>query len=207
MTTLLTVLPLAVVMVAGPQIISAVLLSTSVDPRRNSLAFLAGVTLAVATGVTIAYWLARVLTSAADTSQDSTNDTIDVIVIVLLVLLAIRVFLRRENTEPPAWMKKLQGASPKFSFRLGLLLFVLMPTDIITEITVGAYLVRHDLAWWQGLPFIFVTVLLAAIPLLVLLLMGRRADVLLPRMRDWMTTNAWVVSELVIALFLVLTIA
>jgi small neutral amino acid transporter SnatA (MarC family) len=36
----LTVLPLAFVMIAGPQIIAAILLATGNDARRNSLAFL-----------------------------------------------------------------------------------------------------------------------------------------------------------------------
>jgi hypothetical protein len=44
---LLAILPLAIVMIAGPQIISATLIATSQDARRNSLAFLAGVALAI----------------------------------------------------------------------------------------------------------------------------------------------------------------
>ena len=43
----LTVLPLAFVMIAGPQIISATLLATGPDARRNSLALLAGAALAI----------------------------------------------------------------------------------------------------------------------------------------------------------------
>jgi hypothetical protein len=42
---------------------------------------------------------------------------------------------------------------------------------------------------------------------LILLVMGRRADKLLPRMRDWMNANSWVVSEAVIALFLVMQVS
>lgn len=42
-----TVLPLAIVMVAGPQIITAVFLATSENWRKNSAAFLTGVLLSV----------------------------------------------------------------------------------------------------------------------------------------------------------------
>lgn len=52
----------------------------------------------------------------------------------------------------------------------------------------------------------FVTGLLISSPLLVLLLMGKRADTVLPALRNWMNTNAWVVSEIVLALFLLLQI-
>jgi threonine/homoserine/homoserine lactone efflux protein len=206
-TTLLAVLPLAIVMIAGPQIISAVLLATSENPRRSSVAFLTGVTLAILLGITITYTLARLVVTGSDTSsRDDTKDVIDYVVIGLLVIVAIRVYLHREHTEPPKWMTRLQEATPWFSFRLGFLLFLLMPTDILMMITVGSYLARHDMAWWECLPFVALTLLLAATPLLVLLLMGQRAGVLLPRMRQWMTDNSWVVSEVVILFFLVLNL-
>jgi hypothetical protein len=38
----------------------------------------------------------------------------------------------------------------------------------------------------------------------VLLAMGRRAETTLPKVRNWMNTNSWVVSEIVIVFFLVL---
>jgi hypothetical protein len=56
-------------------------------------------------------------------------------------------------------------------------------------------------------PFIALTVLLVGIPLLLLLAMGPRADVYLPRARRWMDANSWVVSEVVLAFFLVVTVA
>jgi small neutral amino acid transporter SnatA (MarC family) len=43
---LLAALPMAIVMVAGPQIISAIFLATSDQARRNSVTFLLGVALA-----------------------------------------------------------------------------------------------------------------------------------------------------------------
>lgn len=50
------------------------------------------------------------------------------------------------------------------------------------------------------------TLLLAGLPLLVLLLLGERGQVLLPKLRDWMNTNSWVVSEIVLVFFLALNI-
>jgi hypothetical protein len=43
-------------------------------------------------------------------------------------------------------------------------------------------------------------------PLIVLLAMGGRAQVALPKLRDWMTHNSWVVSEIVIGFFLVMEV-
>jgi hypothetical protein len=51
-----------------------------------------------------------------------------------------------------------------------------------------------------------VTLVLVGLPLIDLLLLGRRAEKLLPRVRDWMTDNSWVISEAVIVFFLALTV-
>jgi threonine/homoserine/homoserine lactone efflux protein len=123
---------------------------------------------------------------------------IDWLIIVLFVFLMVRTYLRRRDTSAPKWMGRLQSADPRFSFRLGLLLFLVMPTDVITMFTVGASLTRNGQPWWHSLPFVGVTLLLVGLPLIDLLLLGKRAEVLLPKVRDWMTSNSWVISELVI---------
>jgi threonine/homoserine/homoserine lactone efflux protein len=204
----LTVLPLAFVMIAGPQIIAAILLATGNDARRNSLAFLAGAALAVTAGTLVAYWVTGLLERAAGPSGEGTVKTvIDWLIIVLFLFLMVRTYLRRRDTSAPKWMGRLQSADPRFSFRLGLLLFLVMPTDVITMFTVGTSLTRNGQPWWHSLPFVGVTLLLVGLPLIDLLLLGKRAEVLLPKVRDWMTSNSWVISELVIVFFLALTIS
>ena len=81
-----------------------------------------------------------------------------------------------------------------------------MPGNLVSMATVGAYLARHDVAWWHCLIVAGVTVALAGIPLLVLLVLGERAKTRLPKTRDWMTRNSWIVSEAVIAFFLLMTL-
>jgi threonine/homoserine/homoserine lactone efflux protein len=204
---LLAVLPMALVMVAGPQIVSAIFLATSGEPRRNSLAFLAGVAIATITGVTLVYWAVGAFQGSGNERGGGRGDAIDYAIIALLLFLMVRVYLKRNDTEPPKWMGRLQSATPGFAFKLGFMLFILMPTDIITMLTVGSYLARHDAPWWHALPFIFLTLLLVGLPLLMLVLLGRKAETLLPKMRAWMNTNSWVVNEVVIVFFLVMTIS
>lgn len=205
-SNILTILPMAVVMVAGPQIVSAILLATSEGARRNSLAFLSGVGIAVTAGVSLFYFVGGAANSGG-TSPGASSDVLDYVIIALLVVLAVWVYAKRKETRQPAWMGKLQTATPAYAFRLGLLLFLLMPTDIITMITVGNYLGNHGSPWWHSLLFVGMTLLLAGAPLLVLLLFGKRANEVLPKVRDWMNSNSWIVSEAVIALFLVLEIS
>jgi hypothetical protein len=50
------------------------------------------------------------------------------------------------------------------------------------------------------------TLLFLAAPSIGVVLLGRRAEVVLPKIRDWMNENAWVVSEIVLVFFAGLTI-
>lgn len=198
--TLVKLLPMAIVMVAGPQILSAIFLATTENWRRNSIAYVTGAALSITLFVTIAFFLIDGATSGGP------SDTVYIIVLVLLAAAAINVYRTRETSEPPKWMGKLQSATPRFSFRLGFLLLGIFPTDILTSFAVGSYLSNEGDPWWHLLPFLGLTLLFLALPALVLLAFGERAQGFLPKARDWMNTNSWVVNEIVIGLFIVLTI-
>jgi Sap, sulfolipid-1-addressing protein len=118
----------------------------------------------------------------------------------------VNAFRTRNTAEPPAWMGKLQTASPRFAFRLGLLLLGVFPSDLITSISVGAYLAAQGQPWWYYLAFLGVTLLLLALPALLVAIMGERAERFLPKVRDWMNQNAWIVNELVLLLFVSIVI-
>ena len=205
--TLAAILPLAFVMIAGPQIISAVFLATSEGWARNSLAYVGGAAISVTFFVTAAWLVVKgVTSSASSSSQGSTHDVIYSIILALLVLLVFVVYRGRNKTEPPKWMGRLETATPRFAFTLGLLLLGVFPTDIITSITCGSHVAQHGDGWWQVLPFVGLTLTLLAIPALLVVLLGERATVLLPKVRDWMNTNGWIVSEIVIVFFMGITI-
>ena len=202
MGSFLTILPLAIVMIAGPQIISAVFLATSEGWARNSLAYVAGAAVSITVVVTAAYLFFRGAkgTPSAE-SGGSEGRIIDGIIILLLLFAAFHVFHTRHESEPPKWMGRLQAASAGFSFKLGLLLLGVFPTDIVTAVSAGAKVAREGDAYWHVLPFIALTLLLVALPSLLVVVLGARARVLLPKVRDWMNANAWMVSEAVILLF------
>ncbi|BCJ59402.1 hypothetical protein Jiend_28240 [Micromonospora endophytica] len=177
----LTLLPLAVVMVAGTQLVAAVFFASSDRPRAASLGFLAGAAIVVCGGTTLAWLIIRFLkiSIAGGGGHRGVERGIDWFVLALLVVLAVVVFLRR-HSGPPGWMGRLQHAGPGYALRLGLLLFLVMPSDDLTMLTVGASAARHDLPWWHLLPFMLLTLVLLALPLLALLLLGHRAETVLP---------------------------
>jgi hypothetical protein len=194
------VLPMAFVMIAGPQILSSIFLATSESWRRNSAAYIAGAALSISLIVSAGYFLGR---GASD--QGASNDAIYIVILILLAAAAVHVFMTRETAEPPKFMGRLQGASPRFSFRLGFLLLGVLPADILTSFAVGSYLANQDESWWHCLPFVLLTLFLLALPALLILAFGQRAEAFLPKARDWMNSNSWIVSEIVIGLFIVIT--
>lgn len=199
--TFAKLLPMAFVMIAGPQILSAIFLATTEDWKRNSLAYVAGASLSITAIVTLAYLLIH------GASKDSgPSNTIYAFILVLLVLAALHTYLKRAESEPPKWMGKLQDASPSFSFKLGFLLLGVFPTDILTSVAAGSYAGNHGDAWWHVLPFIGLTLFLVALPMILILALGSRAQAFLPKARDWMNNNSWIVGELVIGLFILITL-
>ena len=200
----LTVLPLAIVMVAGPQILSAIFLATSEKWQKNSAALVAGVLLIVTLVVTVVYVLVRFLFDAASAANDTpTRKWLDGAILLLLVVAAVHKYMTRKTSAPPKWMGKLEEATPKMSFRLGVLLLGVFPTDIITNFVVGSSLARDGDPWAYCLPFVLLTVLFMALPALFVLILGKRAAAILPKVRDWMNTNSWMISEVVIVFFIV----
>ena len=66
-------LPMAFVMIAGPQILSAIFLATSEDWRRNSIAYITGAALSITAIVTAAYFLSNGGSTRARRATRSTS--------------------------------------------------------------------------------------------------------------------------------------
>jgi uncharacterized membrane protein (UPF0136 family) len=201
---LVKILPLTFVMVAGPQIISAFFFATSESWKKVSAAYVFGAALSITAVVSAAYFLAN---GAEGGEGDSGLNAIDYVVLALLVFAAIHTYRSRNQSEPPKWMGKLQTASPKMTLVLGFLLLGFFPSDIVTSISVGSFLGNHGDSWWEILPFVGLTLLLLASPALAVAMLGQRAQTTLPKVRDWMNTNSWIVSEVVIVFFVVIVLS
>ena len=204
----LQVLPLAITMNAGPQILSAIIFVTALKPLKLSASFLTGVVIAVTAGVTITYTLASALGNSvslgSSSESGSLGNIIQYLLVGLLVFLAIKSYVRRETIEPPRWLGTLQNAKPKTAFKTGLLLLSVFPSDFVILVTVGMNLAQNNDSLLAAVPFIAATVFIAALPLLSYLLFRRRAQQVMPKVRDWMNANSWLVNIIVCAIFILL---
>ncbi|MFC3994301.1 GAP family protein [Nocardiopsis sediminis] len=204
------ILPLAITMMAGPQIIAALVLVTTRRAVRVSLAFLAGVAVATSAGVAIALGLFGLFGTAvplgSPAKAGSVGSLIQFALVALLVIAAIRAFLHRETAKPPGWLTGLMEAGPAHALAAGLLVILAMPSDVIVMLTVGAHLAHGAEEFAAALGFIAATVLIAALPVLTFLAAGRRARDAMPAVRDWLTSHSWVVTiaTCVVFVFLIL---
>ena len=207
----LAVLPLAITMNAGPQIMSALIFVTASKPLKLSAYFLSGVVIAVSVGVTLTFTLATALgsgVSLGDSSDSgSLGNIIQYLLLGLLVLASLRSYLTRATSEPPRWLGAMQNAKPKTAFLAGLLLLSVFPSDFVVLLTLGVNLAQSNSSLLGALPFVAATILIAALPMLFYLLFRRRAEVLMPKVRDWMNTNSWLVNIIVYIVFILLIVS
>lgn len=202
----LKVLPMAFVMVAGPQIISAFFFATSPSWKKISGAYVLGAALSIPLVVGAAYLLTQG-GGEGDEASGSGLKPADYVILVLLLFAMYHTYTKRDESEPPKWMGKLQNATPKATLVLGFLLLGFFPSDLITSISVGTFIAHQGDPYLNALPFILFTLLLLGAPALMVVALGDRAQAVLPRVRDWMNTNSWIVSEVVLVFFVVIILS
>jgi threonine/homoserine/homoserine lactone efflux protein len=207
----LNVLPLAITMMAGPAIMAAIVFVTNPNALRVSLPYLAGVAIATAVGVVVARGLASLLgdgaTLGAASERGSAGTIIQLALVVLLIGASVRIYLRRETAEPPRWLGSLLQADPRKALLAGVLVILLGPSDVVVMLTVGTNLEHNHASLINAAPFIAATVLIAALPLLAYLTFRSRAERAMPKVRDWMNTNSWLVNILVCCIFIALILS
>ncbi|HEX6152102.1 MAG TPA: GAP family protein [Solirubrobacterales bacterium] len=194
------ILPLAFVMIAGPQIISAFFFATSPSWKRISAAYVLGAAIAIPLVIAAGYLLSNGAGEEGESSGSGLS-TVDYVILALLLFAMVRNYRGRNESEPPKWMGKLQDATPKMALVLGFLLLGFFPSDLITSISIGGFLSSHGDPFTDALPFIFLTLLFLGLPALLVAGLGERAQTFLPKVRDWMDQNSWIVSEVVLVFF------
>jgi hypothetical protein len=119
----LDILPLAITMMAGPQIMSAIIFVTAPKPLKISAAFLSGVTTATIVGLAVALvsLLGNGVSLGDPSNEGSIGKLIQYVLVGLLVVLAVKNFLRRETVEPPRWLGALQRADWRRALKTGVL--------------------------------------------------------------------------------------
>lgn len=205
MTKILALLPLALTMNLGPQIITAIVVLTGQKPVKKSLIYLAGIAIAIAMAGFAAFLIFNFVNEGGTSSGQATaSSALDYVFAGLLAVLGVWVFTQRKKAQKPKWMASIQDASSKRLFTMGLLLYSIFPSDFVVLLTVGQYMAKNKLHYYSIFPFFALTLLIAAIPLLSFLLFRKRAEQVMPRIQTWLDANGWIINEVVIVFFIVM---
>ena len=96
------------------------------------------------------------------------------------------------------------SADWKRALKFGILLILLMPSDVLVMLTVGVNVEHGGGSFVDALPFVVATVLIAALPVLGYLLFRQRARRAMPEVRGWMNSHSWLVNIIVCGVFTLL---
>ncbi|MCG2796884.1 MAG: GAP family protein [Actinomycetia bacterium] len=207
MSEILALLPLALTMNLGPGIITAIIVMTGNKPIKKTLLYLAGSALGVAVMGFAAFLIFDFVSKGGTSSGQSTmSRVLDYVFAGLLAVLGVWVFTQRKKAQKPRWMASIQEASSKRIFTMGLLFYSVFPSDFIVLLTVGYLLAQHKMHFSSVFPFFALTLLIAAMPVLSFLLLRKRAERVMPRVRDWLDSRGWIINEVVIVFFILMTL-
>ena len=205
------VLPLAITMMAGPGIMAAIIFVTHEQAVKVSAAYVLGIAISVTVFTAVALGVASLLGSGVsfgDSSDSgSTGKIIQYALVGLILLAALKNYLGRETAEPPKWLGSLLAMKPLKALLTGLAIIPLMPSDVVIMFTVGVNIEQDNGSFVDALPFIGLTILVAALPFLGYLLFRRRAVTAMPKLRDWMNSHSWLVNIIVCFIFIALILA
>lgn len=207
MKTIISVLPLAITMMAGPQIIAAIILITGKDAVRSSLAYIAAVfsaTIIGTLGLSVFFSLIGLSSLPKNNKGNPISNSIETILIVFLIFLSTKTFRNRANVKLPKWMNNLQETNPLGAFKTGLLVIFFMPSDVMIMITVAMHLISRQVSPLTVIPFALTTIFIASIPLLTYLLFYKKAIQIMPKVRLWANQNSWLIQIIVYLIFIIL---
>ncbi|HND46601.1 MAG TPA: GAP family protein [Chitinophagales bacterium] len=203
--TNIPVLPLSLTVMLGPQILVAVLLITRKDPIKSSVIYITAV-LATLILTTFIYYELASLIGLKDLSIAG-RPLLKHLLIILFIYLIIRSIKNRNNiTEAPKWMQNITSASLRKIFVIGLTLIAIMPTDIIATFSVGSILNSNSQPFIAALPFFGAVALIAGLPLLAYLSLGKKGPIYLEQFNTWLNTNGYLINVIVLIFFIMMMI-
>jgi threonine/homoserine/homoserine lactone efflux protein len=185
--------PLAIGILASPfPVIPVILLLLTPRATANAGAFLGGWAAGVLAGTAVFVGLANVIDGFEETP--TWVSWARVLLGGALVIVGVRQFLaRHESKEAPGWMRALDDATPASAARLGALLSGANPKILLLSAAAGLTIAAADLTAGATVAtvviFALVGSLSVALPLVVHLVLGDRAQAPLLRAKEWLTEH------------------
>lgn len=203
------ILPLAVgVALSAVAIIAVILILFTAKARSNGLAFVAGWVI----GLTVVGGIVLILGDIAsedDGGESTTSGVIKLLLGLLLVALAVKNWRSRpkegEEAEMPVWMAGLGGFGSGRSFGIAALLSGVNPKNLALTVAAASVIASAGLSTGEEIVALAVYVILAsltvALPVIVYLILGERAEAGLTSLKDWMAENNATITAVILLVF------
>lgn len=220
---LLNLLPLAIGVIVSPLAIMAlVAVLVSRNARSNGLAFLFGWIVAICLVMVVSWWIFSSLAPPDRGPASTWVSIVRLLIGLVLIAAAVYVWLRGRHhvrqmaaavspkdvvaaaPQLPGWLKSVDTFTPSRSFLLGVGIFVLNPVDL--SCAVLAALDIHQAALATGptvaaaITFGTIAASPVLIPVLVVLVNGKRADPFLKNARTWIAGHTSILNALLLAI-------
>jgi hypothetical protein len=201
-----SIIPLAITVMLGPQILVAILLITRKDPVKSSLAYIfAIVTTTVLT--TLMYYFIITLTGLHKASG-SDGPILKYILAAILFLLIVRTYIHRKKmTKTPKWITDLAKATTGKIILIGFLLILIMPGDIVSTLTVAGLIKSNNASFLFALPFFAAVALIVSLPLVIYLIAGKKGQLFIDKADKWIDTHGYLLNIIVFSVFIVLLLS
>lgn len=201
----IAILPLALTVMLGPQILVGMLLITRKDPIKSSLVYILAI-LSTLILTTYLYYLLANFTGLHKVTIGG-RPMIKYFLITLFIFLIIRSIINRKKiTEPPKWMQGILTSSLGKIFVIGLSLIAFMPTDIVVAFTVGNLLNSESSSFMDALPFFGAVLLISLLPLTIYFSLGRSGPKYLEKVNIWLNTHGYIINVIVLSFFIFMLI-
>lgn len=201
----IAILPLALTVMLGPQILVGMLLITRKDPIKSSLVYIFAVVSTLILTTYIYYSISNVVGFQEASIGD--RPLVKYFLVVLFMVLIIRSIMNRNKiTEPPKWMQGITTSSLGKIYIIGLCLIAFMPTDIAIAFTVGNLLNNESSPFLDAFPFFGAVFTIALLPLCIYFLLGKAGPKYLDKVNIWLNTHGYIINVIVLTFFIFLLI-
>lgn len=198
-----TIIPLSLTIMLGPQILVAMLLITRKDAIKSSLTYILSLVLTL---VCITYFYYKIidLTSFHKIAISGKPVIKYILVGILLIILMGTIKNRKKITESPKWMTNVLSCSLKKIALFGFMLIALMPADVAIEFTIGNLLNTSKAHFTSIIPFFIAVLIIASMPLLVYLSLGKKGPEKMEKTNTWLNTHGYIINIVVLLLYIFL---
>ncbi len=196
----------SIIMVTGPQLIVPITLLLNTNVRKVSLYYICGAFLGTVGMVGVLSILLNMFGENLDNIfRFDGKGTIRLAVVAILVFLIIKSIVKRNEESSSKVVDLAVKGAPSTVFKISILLFAIFPTDLMTNIVMAKYIVLDNNNFILSiLPLALINAMFVAIPFILYLIFKEKIEKKVPKIRNTLEKNSWIINVVINSAFIYL---